>query len=81
MKISELTQTFSVDGTEVLPIVQNSETKKVTINDVLDIVTNGTLDNLSDVTITNATNNQVLKYDSGTGQWINASSQIGRAHV
>mgnify|MGYP003338303275 CR=1 FL=1 len=59
MKISELTQTFSVDGTEVLPIVQNSETKKVTINDVLDIVTNGTLDNLSDVTITNATNNQI----------------------
>ena len=35
MKISELTSAGAIVGTEVLPIVQSGETKKVTIDDVL----------------------------------------------
>ena len=36
----------------------------------------GALDDLSDVTITGTpTNGQVLKYDSGTGQWVNAADE------
>ena len=32
------------------------------------------LDKLSDVTVTNVQNNQILKYDSTTSQWINTST-------
>jgi hypothetical protein len=35
MKISELTSAGAITGTEVLPIVQSGETRKVTIDDVL----------------------------------------------
>ncbi len=31
------------------------------------------LDDLTDVTITSATNNQVLRYNNGTAQWVNSS--------
>jgi hypothetical protein len=36
-----------------------------------------TLDGLTDVTITSVTNGQVLTYDSGTSQWINATPSGG----
>lgn len=35
------------------------------------------LDDLGDVTITNVSDGQVLKYDSGTGKWINATDSTG----
>lgn len=36
-----------------------------------------TLDGLTDVTITSVSNGQVLTYDSGTGQWVNATPSGG----
>lgn len=45
--------------------------------DVLAAVKIGTLDDLSDVTITTPSDNQVLTYDANSGEWINANAQGG----
>ena len=39
-----------------------------------DIQSGVNLNKLSDVTVTNVQNNQILKYDSTTSQWINTST-------
>ena len=39
-----------------------------------DIQSGVNLNKLSDVTVTNVQNNQILKYDSTTSQWVNTST-------
>ena len=41
---------------------------------IRNVIASGTLVNLTDVTITDLTDNQILLYDSASGQWVNSSS-------
>jgi hypothetical protein len=44
---------------------------------VIDVTGGGTLDDLTDVTITTPSDGDVLTYDSGTGEWVNAAPTGG----
>ena len=46
-------------------------------SNVADIDLDASIDDLNDVTITSAANNNQIKFDSGTGQWINVAGQPG----
>jgi hypothetical protein len=75
-KISALTALVAADvvSSDVLPIVDTSATttKKISLSDLIQVVVGGSSVNaLSDVTISSATTNQVLRYN-GT-DWVNSA--------
>ena len=45
--------------------------------DILSVMKIGSIDDLTDVSITTPSNNQVLTYDSNSGEWKNANAQAG----
>ena len=67
-KISALPSAGSLAGTETLPIVQGGVTKKTTVQDVADLVTIPTLQQVTDV---GATTTVGLNVDNGAGDSIN----------
>jgi len=75
-KITALTALVAADvvSSDVLPIVDTSATttKKISLSDLIQVVVGGSsVDALSDVTISSATTNQVLRYN-GTA-WVNSA--------
>lgn len=75
-EIGDLTAAAALDGTELVHIVQSSNSRQTTAQAIADLGGGGgALDDLSDVTITSPSTDQVLKYD-GSG-WVNGTDATG----